>query len=66
MVEGKNELERFTDKFGYNTISAIMDKEIGNYAGDLDLSVAYSFYDMDMVHTRNLVINNTITANAKN
>ena len=52
MVEGKNELERFTDKFGYNTISAIMDKEIGNYAGDLDLNVAYSFYDMDMVHTR--------------
>lgn len=59
MVEGKNELERFTDKFGYNAISAIMEKEIGNYASDLDLDVAYSFYDMDMVHTRNLTISGT-------
>lgn len=56
-VNGKNELERFTDKFGYNKIMAVLEKEISGYAKDFDIDVDFTLYDMEMCFVRNLSVN---------
>ena len=56
---GKNELERFTDKFGYNKIYATLEAQINNYAADFDLTDDFTLHDIEMKHTRNISVTGT-------
>lgn len=55
-VNGKNELERFTDKFGYNEISTALSEWIGRRANELDIDgTEITLDDIDVKFTCNLL-----------
>lgn len=55
-LSGKSELERFTDKFGYNKIWKAFENGINNYANDFDIDNDFTLYNIDMKFTHNFTV----------
>ena len=57
-LKGKNELERFVDKYGYNIIWAALGKHLRNYTGEFEVNLCYDFTlaDMHLLFTRSLYV----------
>ena len=57
-LKGENELERFTDRFGYNKIWSAMESWIDDNVCDFDVDMCNDFalHDIDLKFARNLTV----------